>query len=87
MPEPTMEEIGKIAMFFAKPSAAVVQLSAPIRIGETIYVKGHTTDFHQVVESMQVERQAIQAASAGQSVGIQMKDRCRKHDVVYKLVA
>ena len=85
MPEPTMEEIGKIALFFAKPSAAIVELNAPLRIGETIYVKGHTSDFQQLVESMQVDHQSVQEASAGQSVGIKVKDRCRKHDVVYKL--
>ena len=85
MPEPTMEEIGKIVVFFAKPSAAVVELTAPLRIGETIYVKGHTTDFQQLVESMQINRQSVDAAVAGQSVGIHMEGRCRKHDVVYKL--
>ncbi len=87
MAEPEMEKIGRVEMFFAKPSAAVIQLTAPLRVGETIYVKGHTTDFQQVVSSMQVDRQEIQDGAAGQSVGVQMKDRCRKHDVVYKLLA
>lgn len=86
MPEPKMEEIGRIEAFFAHPSAAIVELKAPLRVGETIYVKGHTTDFQQVVDSMQFERQPLQEAQAGQSVGIQMKERCRRHDLVYKLV-
>jgi len=87
MPEPKMEEIGRVAAFFAHPSAAVVELTAPLRVGETIYLKGHTTDFQQVVDSMQVDRQAVQEAQAGQSIGIKVKDRCRKHDVVYKLTS
>lgn len=86
MPEPTMEEIGRITAFFAQPSAAAIELTRPLRVGETIYIKGHTTDFHQVVESMQIEHQTIQEAGAGQVVGLKVKDRCRRHDVVYKLV-
>ena len=86
MAEPKMEEIGRVSSFFAHPSAAIVELTAPLRVGETIYVKGHTTEFQQVVDSMQMDRQPVQEGTAGQSVAIQMKDRCRKHDAVYKLV-
>ena len=86
MAEPKMEEIGCVDGFFAHPSVAIVELKAPLKIGETVYIKGHTTDFQQAVESMQVDRQPVQEARAGQSVGLQVKDRCRKHDVVYKLV-
>lgn len=80
-----METVGRVDGFFAHPVVAMIELSAPLRVGETIYIKGHTTDFQQVVESMQVDRQPIQEAQAGQSVGVKVKDRCRKGDVVYKL--
>ena len=86
MAEPRMEEIGRVDGFFAHPSVAIVELTAPLTIGETVYVKGHTTDFRQVVESMQVDHQPVQEARAGQSVGLKVSERCRKHDVVYKLV-
>jgi len=86
MAEPQMEAIGRVSVFFAHPSAAVVELTAPLRVGETIYVKGHTTDFQQVVESMQLDRQPIQEGAVGQAIAIKMNERCRKHDVVYKLV-
>ncbi len=87
MAEPRMEEIGKVGGFFAHVGAAIVELTAPLRVGDRIYIKGHTTDFQQVVESMQFEHQPVQEASAGQSVGIKVAQRCRQHDVVYKLVA
>jgi putative protease len=82
-----MEEAGRVERFFAHPSVAVIQLSAPLKVGETIYIKGHTTDFQQVVESLHMEHTPIPEAAAGQSVGIKVTARCRKHDVVYKLVA
>ena len=87
MAEPTMEAIGRIDGYFAHVSVAIVELTAPLRVGERIYVKGHTSDFQQAVDSMQVDHQPVQEAAAGQSVGIKVTDRCRKHDVVYKLAA
>lgn len=87
MAEPRMEEIGRVDGFFAHPVVAIIQLTAPLRVGETISIKGHTTDFQQVVESLQVDHQPVQDAQAGHSVGVKVKDRCRKHDMVYRLVA
>lgn len=86
MAEPQMEPIGSVEGFFAHVGAAVVRLTAPLRVGDRIYIKGHTTDFQQVVTSMQLEHQAVGEMSAGQSAGVKLEQRCRKHDVVYKLV-
>ena len=86
MADPRMEAIGKIGGFFAHPSVAMVDLTAQLAIGDTVCIKGHTTDFQQVVESMQVDRAPVTSAAAGQSVGVKVKDRCRKGDVVYKMV-
>ena len=86
MADPRMEAIGKIGGFFAHPSVAMVDLTAQLAIGDTVCIKGHTTDFQQVVESMQVDRAPVTSAATGQSVGVKVKDRCRKGDVVYKMV-
>lgn len=87
MAEPKMEAVGRVSGFFAHPSVAIVELSGALKIGDAIYVKGHTTDFQQTVASMQVNHQPVQEGRPGDSVGLQVKDRCRKHDVVYKLVS
>ena len=87
MPEPKMEEVGRVELFFAHPSVAVVKLVAPLQVGERVYLKGHTTDFQQVVESMQMDHAPLQQAQAGQSVGLKVAQRCRKHDVVYRLMS
>ena len=86
MAEPQMEEVGRVSGFFAHPSVAIVELSKPLKIGDAIYIKGHTTDFQQAVESMEVEHKPVQEARPGESIGVKVKDRCRKHDAVYKLV-
>jgi putative protease len=77
-------EVGRVTHFFPKISVAVVELSAPLAIGDTIAVKGPTTDFEQVVESMQIEHKNIQRAEAGQSIGLKVIQRVREKDKVYK---
>ena len=60
MAEPRMEGIGHISGFFAHPSVAIIELTASLKVGEVICVKGHTTDFQQVVESMQIDHNPVQ---------------------------
>lgn len=84
MSEISILEIGHITHFFTKISVAVIELSAPLAVGETILVKGPTTDFEQVVESMQIEHESIEKAEAGQSVGLKVEQRVREGDIIYK---
>ena len=79
------EEIGKIAHFFSKINVAVVELTAPINVGDKIRVMGPTTDFEQTVDSMQIEHENVKTAKKGQSVGLKVKDRVRENDTVYKV--
>ena len=87
MPEPKMEAIGRVEGFFAHVSVAIVELTATLKVGDTVYIKGHTTDLQQQVDSLQVDHAPVQEAGPGQSVGLKVTGRCRKHDVLYKLVA
>jgi translation initiation factor IF-2 len=83
MPE---EEIGKISDYFRKIGVAAIEITqGTLSVGDTIRIKGHTTDFTQVVESMQIEHQNVQTAKAGDSIGIKVKDHVRDHDEVYKV--
>lgn len=86
--EEKLEEIGKIAGFFTKVGAAIIDITGgSLKVGETVRIKGHTTDFEQVVESMQIEHQPVQEATKGQTIGLKVKDRVRRHDTVYKVIA
>ena len=86
MAEPHGEEIGRIVRFFAQPLVAVVELTASVQIGDVIRIKGHTTDLQQTVESLEMDHAKVQEACAGASVALKVNDRCRTHDIVYKLV-
>jgi len=82
--EEDVVEIGRITHFFSKINVAVIELKAPLKVGDTIVVKGPTTDFQQVVESMQIENKNVQTGEAGQSIGLKVIQRVRETDVVYR---
>ena len=84
MSEENVVEVGHVTHFFTKISVAVVELSATLAVGDTILIKGPTTDFEQVVESMQIEHENIERAEAGQSIGLKTEQRVREEDIVYK---
>ena len=84
-----MEEkkIGTIMDYFAKIGVAAFRIEGEgLKVDETIHVKGHTTDFTQKVDSMQIDRNSIREAKIGDDVGIKVKERVRKGDAVYKVI-
>ena len=82
------EQIGTVVKFFTKPSVAAIEITAgELRVGDTIHIKGHTTDFEETVDSMQVEKEAIEEAKPGYLVGIKVGDRVREGDKVFKAKA
>jgi translation elongation factor EF-Tu-like GTPase len=82
MPE---EMIGTVSDFFARPVVAAIELTASLKVGDKIRIKGHTTDLELVVESMQIDNAAVNEAKAGDSIGVKVSERVRKHDSVYKI--
>lgn len=79
------QQIGVVNEFFAHINVAGVALSGTMRVGDTIHIKGHTTDLEQTVESIQIEHEQLEEAKAGQAVGIKVKDRVRHGDQVFKV--
>lgn len=78
-------EIGKVTDFFAKPVVAGIQLSSTLRIGDKIHVKGNSTDMELTVKSMQIERVSVTEGKPGDIVGIEVPDRVRRGDKVYRI--
>ncbi len=79
-----LQEVGKVAHFFTKISVAVIDLKAPVSVGDKIVIKGPTTNLEQTIESMEIEHEKVTRAEAGQSIGLRVKDRVRENDTVYK---
>ncbi len=82
MPE---EEIGAVKHYYTHLDVAIVELKGELNVGDTIHIKGATSDFTQKVESMQIEREKLEKAEAGQSIGLKVKEHAREHDKVFKV--
>ncbi len=77
--------IGKISHYFSNIGVAVIDLSSPLKEGETIRITGgEDTDFDQTVESMQVDHEKIKSAKKGDSVGLKVLQKVREGYNVYK---
>ena len=82
MPE---EKVGVVNDYFAKVSVAGIDMTGNLKVGDPIHVKGHTTDFEQVVDSIQVEHEQVTEAKAGDAIGIKVTERCRGGDTVFRV--
>lgn len=82
------QPVGKVVHYYTHLSVAIVELvQGMLRVGDTIHIKGHTTDFKQTVESMEIEHQKVTEATPGQSFGLKVREHAREHDIVYKVTS
>ena len=85
-PLPGEERVGFVTHYYGHLSVAAIRLeSGSLRVGDTIRILGHTSDFRQRVESMQIERQPVTEAGKRQEIGIKVIQHAREHDDVYKV--
>lgn len=79
------KEIGRVTNYFSKIGVAVIKLTAPLKLGDEVRIRGGTRDFQQRVESMQVEHQPIEEAAPGQEIALKLDQKARVNDKVYKV--
>jgi translation elongation factor EF-1alpha len=78
--------VGTVTHYFGKPHVLIVEISAgELHVGDTIHVVGSTSDFTQKVGSMQLEHEPVDSAKKGDSVGIEVRERAREHDQVFRV--
>lgn len=75
--------IGEVTHYFDKIQVAAIKLLAPLKVGDTIHIKGHTTDFQQAVASMQLDHESVQDAKRGDEVGLKINEKARSGDEIY----
>ena len=81
MPE---QKIGVVTHYFGKLGVAAIELTeGELQAGDTIHVKGHTSDFTQTVDSMQLEHDTVKSAKVGENIGIKVVEHAREHDEVF----
>ncbi len=80
------ELVGRVSHWYQKISVMGVTLTGHLAVGDTIRVRGHTTDFTQQVTSMQIWHQNVGKAGPGDEVGIRVAYRARVGDRVYRVL-
>lgn len=79
--------VGKVTHYYKGAGVAAVELSDTLEVGDVIHIKGHTTDFEQKAESIEINHQKVTKATSGQVIGLKVKDYVREHDMVYKVAS
>ncbi len=80
-------ELGKVTHYFGKISVAAIEITQDVlSLGDTVRIKGHTSDFLQKIESMQIDGRVVEEATVGQNVAFKVSEHAREHDAVYKVV-
>lgn len=80
------KEIGKVIHYYTNLKVAIIKLKDSLSKGEEIHIQGHTSDFKQKIDSMQIEHKQIEKAKKGQTIGLKVKEHAREGDTVYKVV-
>ncbi len=83
-----MEEkkIGFVSNYFSKISVAAIEITeGKLSVGDVLHFFGHTTDFESTVLSLQIDLKSITEAKKGDSVGVEVSEKVREGDSVYKV--
>ncbi len=82
------ERIGVVTHYYSHLSVAIVMMErGSLRIGDRVHIKGHTTDFQQRVDSMEINHAHVMQVGPKQEFGMRVIGHVREHDVVYKLAS
>jgi len=79
------QKVGTVTHYFGHIQVAAIKLEDTLSVGDTIRIKGHTSDFTQKIESMQLEHNDIEVGTKGQEVAIKVVEHARQHDQVLKV--
>ena len=78
-------QVGKVTHYYNKIGVAIIDVSAPIKVGDTIKISGHDKEFTQAVASMQIEHQQVQEAKKGDVIGLKADQAVKEKDLVYRV--
>jgi putative protease len=83
MPE---ELVGEVSHWFGDINVAGIELSGKLSVGDRVHIVGHTTDFQQVIASMQLDNEDVTEADPGDEIGVKLESRARPGDSVYRVL-
>jgi len=79
------KQIGEVSNYFKNVKAAAILLSAPLKVGDSIRIKGGEKDIEMDVDSMQIDRKPIEKAKKGDEIGLLVPEDVHKGYKVFKV--
>ena len=80
------EKVGVVTDYLNRIGVAVIRLTeGNLRVGDRVRIAGKTSELSQVVESLQIEHQAVQEALRGVEVAMKVQGAVRRHDQVFRI--
>ena len=83
MGEDEAKKLGTVTHYYNHLSVGIVRLDEEVRLGNKIHFKGSSTDFDQDLSDMQFDHEFVDVGEKGQEVGIKVKEKVRKGDLMY----
>jgi hypothetical protein len=86
-PTPAEQRIGVVTHYYSHLSVVAMQLEpgTTLRVGDVIHIRGHTTDFTQKIESLEVNHAPVTEVGPNDDFGLNVIEHAREHDIVYKV--
>jgi hypothetical protein len=86
-PVPVEQRIGVVTHYYGHLSVVALELEpgATLRVGDVIHILGHTTDFTQKVESLEVNHAPVSEVAPNDDFGLKVTEHAREHDAVFKV--
>lgn len=79
------KDVGKVTHYYSHLNVGIIELTDYLKVGNRIRIKGHTTDFAQNIDSMQIEHKNVNEGKKGDLIGIKVAEKVHPHDKVYKV--
>lgn len=76
------KSIGKVVHYYDKIGVAIVELAAPLCVGDTVCFKKGEQEFTQQVGSLQIDHEGIAKAKKKQVVGMKVDEPVKEGTVV-----
>ena len=78
------KEIGKVTHWYDKAGVAVLDLSSPLKVGDSVKVKKGEEEFEETVSSMQVDHKDVSSAKKGDEVAVKFSQKAKEGALIYK---
>ena len=79
------KRVGEVIHFFNRISVAVLKLSQPLKVGDTVHFLGRNTDFQQQIASMEVDHESVTEGGKGSEVAVKVQQRVRRGDSIFRI--